>query len=249
MTPWTAPANHPWRVTLAHPPSPDGSGVSEAIGQILPTAVGVAISPLPIVAVVLMLVTPRGRVNGPAFVSGWIVGLAIVGALVLGAAGGADASDDGEPATWVSVLELVLGMLALLIAVKQFRGRPQAGEAPETPKWMRALDAFSPVKAAGAGVVMSSINPKNLLLAVAGAAAIAQTGIDSGEQAIAYAVFVAIATVGVGLPVAIAFVLGDRSRELLDHLKSWLSRNNGVIMAVLMIVIGAKLIGDAISGF
>ena len=48
--------------------------MGEAIGQVLPTAIGVAISPLPIVAVVLMLVTPAGRVNGPAFVLGWIVG-------------------------------------------------------------------------------------------------------------------------------------------------------------------------------
>src|SRR6185436_1746651 len=47
------------------------------IGDFLPSAVGVAISPLPIVAVVLMLVTPRGRVNGPMFVVGWWVGLAI----------------------------------------------------------------------------------------------------------------------------------------------------------------------------
>jgi threonine/homoserine/homoserine lactone efflux protein len=223
--------------------------VGDAIGQILPTAVGVAISPLPIVAVVLMLVTPRGRVNGPAFVLGWIVGLAIVGAVVLAVASGASASDDGEPATWTSILKLVLGVLALLLGVKQFRGRPHGDAEPETPKWMRALDAFTPVKAAGTAVLLSGVNPKNLLLAAAGALAIAQTGIDAGEQAIAYAVFVLIATAGVAAPVLLALVLGERSRELLDRLKAWLSENNAVIMAVLLIVIGAKLIGDGISGF
>ena len=66
--------------------------MGEAIGQMLPAAVGVAISPLPIVAVVLMLVTPRGRVNGPAFVLGWMLGLAVVGAIVLGVASGVSAS-------------------------------------------------------------------------------------------------------------------------------------------------------------
>ena len=188
----------------------------EAIGQMLPTAVGVAISPLPIVAVVLMLVTPRGRVNGPAFLLGWIVGLAIVGVIVLSAAGGADASDDGEPATWVSVLELLLGLAALLISARQFRGRPRAGEAPETPKWMRALDTFTPVKAIGAGALLSGLNPKNLLLAVAGATAIAQAGIDTGDEAIAYALFTLIASLGVGLPVVLAIALGERSRALLE---------------------------------
>ena len=54
--------------------------MGEAIGQSLPLAVGVALSPVPIIAVVLMLTTPRARVNGPAFVLGWLVGLGIVGA-------------------------------------------------------------------------------------------------------------------------------------------------------------------------
>jgi len=57
--------------------------MGDAIGQMLPAAVGIAISPLPIVALVLMLVSRRGRTNGPAFALGWIVGLAIVGAIVL----------------------------------------------------------------------------------------------------------------------------------------------------------------------
>ena len=221
--------------------------MSEAIGQILPTAVGVAISPLPIVAVVLMLVTPRGRVNGPLFVVGWIVGLAILGAIVLSVASGAGASDDGAPATWVSILKLVLGLLALLLGVRQFTHRPHGDAQPATPSWMQALDTFTPVKAAGAGVVLSAVNPKNLLLSVAGAAAIAQTGIDAGEQAIAWAVFVLVATLGVAAPVVIAFAMGSRAGELLERLKGWLSANNAVIMAVLLVVIGAKLIGDAIS--
>ena len=43
--------------------------------------------------------------------------------------------------------------------------------------------------------------------------------------------------------------MGSRSRDLLDHLKGWMAHNNAVIMAVLLLVIGVKLIGDAISGF
>jgi hypothetical protein len=58
---------------------------------------------------------------------------------------------------------------------------------------MRARCCSAPSSSAGAGVALSAANPKNLLLAVAGAAAIAQTGIDAGEQAVAYAVFVVIA--------------------------------------------------------
>ena len=219
--------------------------MGDAIGQMLPAAVGVALSPLPIVAVVLMLVSRRGRSNGPAFVLAWIVGLAVVGAIVLSALGGAG---DGSPASWVSVLKVVLGALLLLTAVRQWRGRARDPSQVETPKWMEAVDTFTPAKAAGAGALLSAANPKNALLAVAGAAAIAGTGIDGGQQAIAYALFVLIATIGVGAPVVVAFAMGDRSREPLDDLKDWMAGNNAVIMAVLLLVLGVKLIGDGISG-
>lgn len=222
--------------------------MGKAIGDMLPAAVGVAISPLPIVAVVLMLVTSRGRVNGPAFLAGWVVGIAVAGAILLAVASGADATDEGQPAEWVSWLKLVLGLGLLALCAKQWRGRPHGAEEPVTPKWMGALDAFTPPKAAGAGVVLSALNPKNLLLIVAGVAATAQTGISAGEQAVTWLLFTLVASIGVATPVVISFALGERSRELLDRLKNWMAHNNAVIMAVLLLVIGVKLVGDAISG-
>jgi hypothetical protein len=188
-------------------------------------------------------------VNGPAFVAGWWIGLGVVGAIVLAVAGGANASTDTGPATWVEVLFLVLGLLLILVAARQWRGRPHGDEEPPTPKWMGALDAFTPLKAGGAGVVLTALNPKNLLLTVAGAAAIAQAGVSTGQQVGAYVVFMVIASIGVAAPVVIHFAMGDRSQHLLDQLKTWLARNNAVIMAVLMLIIGVKLIGNAISGF
>ena len=222
--------------------------MGEAIGQILPFAVGVAISPVPIIAVILMLVTRQARVNGPAFVVGWLIGLGIIGVLVIGIAGGAGASSGGEPATWVLVLELVLGLLLLLVALRQVRSRPQDGEEAPMPKWMGAIDGFTPGNALGAGVLLSSLNPKNLLLAVGAAATIAQTGIATSEQAIAYVVFALMATIGVASPVVIFFALGDRAAALLDPMKAWMGQNNAVIMAILCLVIGVKLIGQALGG-
>jgi threonine/homoserine/homoserine lactone efflux protein len=222
--------------------------MKEAIGQVLSLAVGVAISPVPIIAVVLMLATPRARANGLAFVLGWIAGLAVVGTIVLLVSSGASASENGQPATWVSVLELVLGALLLMVAVRQWRGSPRAGEHAELPKWMRAIDQFKPGKALGFGVILSAVNPKNLLLTVGAAAAIAQTGASTGAQAVALAVFVIIGTLGVGAPVGLYFALGERSRRALDELRSWMAAHNAAIMAVLMLVIGAKLLGDGLSG-
>jgi threonine/homoserine/homoserine lactone efflux protein len=231
-----------------HPADADSRRMGEAIGQMLPAAVGVAISPLPIVAVVLMLVSRRGRANGPAFVAGWVLGLSILGAIVLTVSSGAGASDSGEPATWVSIVKIALGVLLLLVSFREWRGRPSDRSEASMPKWMGALDTFTPVKATGAGALLSGLNPKNMLLAVGGATAIAGTGIATGRQVVAYAVFVLLATAGVGTPVVLALVMGDRSRDLLDGIKTWMAANNAVIMAVLLLLLGVKLIGDGIGG-
>jgi threonine/homoserine/homoserine lactone efflux protein len=142
----------------------------------------------------------------------------------------------------------VRGGLFVLVALRRGRGRPRDEEEAPTPRWMGAIDAFTPLRALGAGAVLAGANPKNLLLAVGAAATIAQTGIPGGEQAAAYAIFAVIGTVGVGAPVAIYFAMGDRARPILDRLRTWMGHNNAVIMAVLCLVIGAKLVGDAIAG-
>jgi threonine/homoserine/homoserine lactone efflux protein len=221
--------------------------MGKAIGNSLPLAVGIAVSPVPIIAVVLMLSTDRARLNGLAFVLGWLAGLGVVGLIVLAIAGPAAASRSGAPATWVSWLKITLGALLLLVAVRQFRGRPKADEEASLPKWMGAVDKFKPGAAFGAGALLAGLNPKNLLLAVAGAAAIAQTGIAGGQQALAYLIFAVIATVGVGTPVIIYFAMGKRSADILDELRKWMARYNAVIMSALCLIIAAKLIGDAIG--
>lgn len=224
--------------------------MGQAIGGVLPLALGVAISPLPIIAVVLMLATPRGKVNGPAFVFGWILGLVVVGVIVLLVAGGISASSaSAKPKTWVSALKLVLGLLLAFVAARQWRHRPGRNADPAMPGWMKTIDSFTPVKSLGLAALLSGVNPKNLLLNVSAGATIAQAGISTGQQAIAFAIFAAIATLGPGIPLGIYYGMGSHSQKVLAGIREWMVRNNQAIMAVLCLIIGAKLIGDAIAGF
>jgi hypothetical protein len=134
-----------------------------------------------------MLVTPGGRRNGVAFVLGWLPGH---GRRLRGA--GPSKRRRGvrrrHPHDVGERSKLLLGLAAVALALWSLRGASQ-GEGRDTPKWMQALDRFTPVKVAGTAVLLSAVNPKNLLLAVADTVAIAQTGISAGEQAVAYAVF------------------------------------------------------------
>jgi hypothetical protein len=139
--------------------------------------------------------------------------------------------------------------LLLLVAVRQFRGRPRGDEQASMPKWMSAIDQFVARKSAGMAVVFSAANRKNLLVAVAGATAIAQTGIGAGGQALAYGIFALVDSLGVALPVMLYVARGKRSEAMLSRLKDWMSAHNAVIMSVLCLVLGVKLIGDAITAF
>jgi len=222
--------------------------MGEAIGHSLPLAIGVALSPVPIIAVVVLLTSSRARSLGPVFVLGWWLGLVVVGAIVLMVVGPSGAGSSGQRTRWVSWVMIVLGVLLLVGAMRRLRGRSGGGEEAPLPAWMRAIDRLKPPVVLGGGVVLGGVRPKSLLLVAGGAAAIAQTGIAGGQQAIAYAVFAVIATMGVAVPVVIYFAMGTRSGELLGRLKGWMGRNNAVIVTVVLLVIGVTLIGDGIGG-
>jgi threonine/homoserine/homoserine lactone efflux protein len=222
--------------------------MGRAIGDTLPLAIGVAISPVPIIAIVLMLGTPQARSDGIAFTAGWILGLSVIGTVMLVVASGHETTSSGTPETWVSLLKLLIGVMFLLIAARQWRSRPKAGQEAVMPKWMQTIDTFRAGKAFGGGVLLSAVNPKNLALTIAAAAAIAELGISNGEEAGAMAVFVAIGSVTIIAPLVLYLVLGTRARETLEGIKRWMAANNAVIMTVLLLVLGAKLIGDAITG-
>jgi hypothetical protein len=218
-----------------------------AISDILPLAVGVMISPIPIIAVILMLFSPRARSNGPSFLLGWVLGLAVVSAVVYVIADSADVATDSGASDGTSTVKVVLGVVLLLLALRQWRNRPAAGEAAPMPKWMSAIDGVTPVKAAGLGIVLSAVNPKNLILTVGAAATVAQNGVSTGDAVVALIVFVVIASLSILVPVLAYVFAGDRARTMLDGWKSWLQEHNAAVMTVVLLVLGVVLLAKGLG--
>lgn len=219
----------------------------ETIGDLLPSAVGVALSPVPIIAVILVLGTPKARANGLAFAAGWLIGLIVVSSIVLIVAD--DAADtDGPVSTGVSWIQIIIGGLFLLLAAKQWQGRPREGEEVELPKWMAAVDTFSPRRSLLIGVALSGVNPKNLALTVAAAGSIAQAGLSGSDSAIAVAVFVIIGSLTVAGPVAFYLAAPRRAAASLATVQHFMSRHNAVIMMVVLLILGVKVLGQGLAG-
>jgi hypothetical protein len=219
-----------------------------SLGDLLPAAVGIALSPVPIAAVILMLFSARARTNGPVFVLGWLAGLVIVGAAILLLGGGSAGSSD-DPSTLSLVVKTILGALLLFVAVRQWRARPGSDEEPPVPKWMQAIDGFTAVKSFGMAALLSGVNPKNLALNAAGMIVIAEAeGLSTGATWAWFAVFVVMASLTVIAPVAYYLIAGKSAAATLDSMKTWLLRNNAVVMSVLLLIFGVKLLAQGLQG-
>jgi threonine/homoserine/homoserine lactone efflux protein len=223
--------------------------MQQVIGEILPLALGIAISPVPVIAIILMLITPKARSNGLAFLLGWMAGLLAVGgiALVVASALGLSSSSTTSSQTQ-AVVRLLLGLLLWVVAARQWRSRPKAGEQAALPKWMQSLDSFTPAKSFGLAALLSGLNPKNLALNLAAMSAIAAAGLSTTYQAVALLFVVAVGSVSIAAPVVVYFAGGEKSAQVLGGWKVWLSQNNAPIMAVLLVVLGAVLVGQGVAG-
>ena len=113
---------------------------------------------------------------------------------------------------------------------------------------MKALDRFTATRSLTVGALLSGVKPKNLILAAAAAASIAQSGIAGPQQVVVLLLLLLVGSVGIIVPVAVYFAMGDRADPVLDGWKTWLSANNATVMIVLFLVFGVVLVGKGIGG-
>jgi threonine/homoserine/homoserine lactone efflux protein len=223
--------------------------VGGVIGDLLPLAVGVAISPIPIIATILMLLAPQAGSASVGFLIGWVVGIVVATLVftVIAATAGLDDTSSG-PSSTASWIKIVLGVLLLLLAVTQWRGRPRPGEDAVLPTWMSAIDAFTLPKALGLGFLLSAVNPKNLLMCVGAGTIVGGSTLGTGEQAVVVAIYTLLAASTVAIPVVGYLVASERLRAPLEELRGWLQQSNAAVMSVLLLVLGAVLIGKGLGG-
>ena len=220
--------------------------MAQAISEVLTFAIGVAISPVPIIAVILMLFSSRAKVNGPMFVLGWAVALAVVSGVAYFISGAGSTSTDSTATDGVSWAQIVFGVLFLLLAGRSWRSRPAPGTEPEMPKWMAGIDDFAPGKALGFGLLLAGVNPKNLLLAASAGSALAVIEPSTTEAVVSLIVFVVVGSLTIAGPVIYYLLGGEHAKTQLDSVKGWLAVHNDAVMMVLFLVFSVNLIAKSI---
>jgi len=207
-----------------------------AFSASLPIALGVAASPMTILALMILLMTPRALVNAYSFLLGWFIGLFLVGGLIL-VSPGLNEYTSG-PTTVSGWIRIGLGSLFLLISLIISKNIPKRGEVTAPPKWMEKVDTYGPFQAMNVGLFLSILNLKNAAMVASGAVVIAAGGLSSLNEVLLLLVFCLIASLGVFLPVAIYLLFRNMVEAVFARMKVWLQKYSTLILMFVLIVFG-----------
>lgn len=223
--------------------------MGNVVGEILPYAMAVAISPIPIIAVVLTLLSPKAKAASIGLLAGWVAGIIVTVALFILVSEmlPEDRSDGWMPI--LGTIKIALGAVFLFMAIKQWRSRPKKGMEVTLPTWMQAIDKAGVMSAAVIGFLLSAVNPVNLLMLVSAGLTIGSSELSGGSLAIVVTVFVAIAASTMVIPVACYLLAARKLARPLELLRGWLARYNAVIVALLLLVVGVYMIFQGLADF
>src|SRR5262245_21689213 len=198
----------------------------------------------------MILFTREARTNSLMFLLGWLLGLIAIAAVVLTLVNVGDSTAGEEVIdTGIGWGALLLGLGLWFLAYRYWQKRPKEGEIAETPQWMDTLDSVKPGGALGLGVLLSAVNPKTLLLAIAALLTIASAELETVETIIVTLVFILLSSaLMIGL-IIFFYIAGEGAEKTLNQARSWLIQNNATILMVVFLLLGAKLVGKGLSVF
>jgi threonine/homoserine/homoserine lactone efflux protein len=216
------------------------------LAELLPLIVGVALSPFPLVAGVVVSLSPQGARRGFALLAGRILGVAAVLGVITAFA--EYIAEFGSGATtglgWTRVL---LGLLLMVLGVRKWLKRPRGDDAETPPRWMSSLESLTGPRAFGLGFVLSVANPKELAFGAGAGLLIGGTLTEWWPSVAAVAFYTLLSCTTVALPPLTVALGGPRARPALDDVRRWLIRNTATISAVVLLFFGAVLVSNGVG--
>jgi uncharacterized membrane protein YeaQ/YmgE (transglycosylase-associated protein family) len=172
---------------------------------------------------------------------GATIAVGIAAAFVLGDAA---ASKSSTPKTWVAIVDVIVGALVLVFAVRLLRRPADPEKAAGMIEKMSAVASSPAIAIVGAGAMLA--NPGGFIpLALK---EISETDPSATQYVIEWVLFTLVAL----LPLAAALVMlvfaRDRAVRTLDAARGWLERHAQTIAAALLVLIAAALLRNGIAG-
>lgn len=199
---------------------------------------GITLEPFPLTAFILVLSAKSGIWKGLAFILGWLACLVGVIAAVFLATGNSPPKPQTAPSTALLAVKLALGVVLILVAVRQRRrmGRPR-----KPPAWMARLDRLSLVSVAG---LAAFLQPWTLVAAAA--ATVAQAKLTTAESYLTLVLFCLLATSSFLYLELYATLVPARAGARLERMRTWLDSHQDQVIIVLCLLLGLWLMGKSI---
>jgi Sap, sulfolipid-1-addressing protein len=218
--------------------------MSPVVGLMLPFAVGIALSPVPIASVILMALSLHPGVGGRLFVAGWALAL-VAAVLALSLVAGWLAMVDGGRA---SLARLVLGAVLLVFAWERAgAGRGYAIDV-SSPAWVSGLDRLPPDRAFATGAIQAGLDPRKLVVVAAAALLLADAHVSPLDSVIVAGLFAVVGSLGVALPLVVSWRGGAVGRARLEVARVRLLEDGTTIQAVTLLLLAVLLVGQGIAG-
>jgi hypothetical protein len=219
--------------------------VLDVAGELIPYAVGVSLSPLPLVTVLLLLLGQGGLPAGSAFLAGRVVTVAALATAFSFLA--ESVPESSGPAMWSTVLRIALGLVLVVVAVVKIARRRAVDDEAGLPRWMVSIESMRPWAAVRLGVVLSVVNVKELAFGLGVGLVVGVGRLAAGPTVLVVVGYAVLASLTVAAPVLVLWRAGDRARPPLTSARAWLVRNSSVVLAAVLLVIGAILVGNGVT--
>lgn len=224
------------------PLPPDPSRI--VLTELVPLALVIALSPLSIIPAVLVLHTPQPRPTGLAFLAGWLIGLSVLTVVFLQVSTLLGGREERPPG-WASWLRIVVGAALIVFGLYRWFTRRTSAH---TPRWMQSLSKLTPMRAGGAAMALTVVNPKVLFICAASGLAIGTAGGGPRDDWVGVTWFVVVAGSTVAAPILAYAVSGDRLDGPLARLADWMERQHAALVAGILVVIGILVLYKGIHG-
>ena len=219
--------------------------MGQALGSLIPLGVAAAVSTVPILVTILILLSDHRNRSALPYLIGWVVGTLLLVTVGTIAASSLPQPRPRQPDTVLGVLEILVGVAFVVFGIMAIRRRDKSPGGQE-PKWAHAVGAIGAGRAVGLGLVLN-LRPKGLLLCAAASLALysAHGGVEG--TTILILVYTAIATSTVAVPIVATLLSPRRMEPRLIDARSWLDRNGPVVTATIMVMVGVIIAGSGIT--
>ena len=210
---------------------------------IISLALAAALQPLQVIAMLVLLQTAGGKINGLAYLGGMVAFRLALALIFWWLVSGVEAAIEGEGGNFnalTGTVMVLLGLLLLIFALRQLFSAQSEDQAAAS--WMGKLETITPRRAALVGVAFLALDPKDWLIDLSAIDLIAAADLNGMQSGFAYLVYILLALALLLIPLVFTAIFPAKAQISLGRLNAWLNTHERSIEIIIAIIFGLMFV-------